>query len=379
MHHRVLKTLFATTLARQLRCINCQCQPIYNTASVTIQVTSTRVFPCSYIESFRSYRTMSGNDDHIESDAGFVHRTRKNAVSEARERFVSMPVDEKRKLYKCKENYVKLVDVHAWPDYFKDFKLGEKSLNQEELKHSTNNDINLKLSIWRGDITTIEIDAITNAANGSLMGGGGVDGAIHAAAGSALRAECETLRGCDTGDAKITAGYKLPAKYIIHTVGPRGEHSEKLKSCYIRCLELMKENHLTSLAIPCISTGIYGYPNEAAAHVALNTVREFLEKDDYAEKVERIIFCLFLATDVRIYQNLMQVYFPIQTHDIATKKDEIDKESSTSDLPKEDSEEQTSQPHDLATKKDESTLSDLPKEDSEEQTSQSEPDLGHTK
>ncbi|XP_066993157.2 macro domain-containing protein PG1779 isoform X2 [Anabrus simplex] len=171
-------------------------------------------------------------------------------------------------------------------------------------------DLNAKVSLWKGDITKLQIDAIVNAANSSLMGGGGVDGAIHRAAGPKLVEECATLGGCPTGMAKITGGYSLPAKHVIHTVGPRGQKPDLLESCYKTCLQLMLENKLRSVAFPCISTGIYGYPQEPAAHVALSTVRKFLEKNP--NMVDRVIFCLFLAEDVKIYQNLMQVYFPVE-------------------------------------------------------------------
>ena len=169
-----------------------------------------------------------------------------------------------------------------------------------------------KVSIYRGDITKLEIDAIVNAANNSLLGGGGLDGTIHRAAGGFLLAECKTLYGCGTGESKITSGYKLPAKNIIHTVGPVGEKSKLLKSCYQSSLELLKENNLKTIAFPCISTGIiYGYPSEKAAPVAIKTVKEFIKKNP--DKVDRVIFCLFLDKDVEIYEKLMQEYFTVKT------------------------------------------------------------------
>jgi len=165
-----------------------------------------------------------------------------------------------------------------------------------------------KVSIFRGDITKLEIDAIVNAANESLLGGGGVDGAIHRGAGKLLLEECKTLHGCNCGEAKITSGYKLPSKNIIHTVGPRGEIPEKLKCCYQNSLSLLIENNLRSIAFPCISTGIFGYPASNAAKVALETVKSFLTKD--SDKVDRVIFCLFLESDVSIYEKQMQLFFP---------------------------------------------------------------------
>lgn len=119
------------------------------------------------------------------------------------------------------------------------------------------------------------------------------------------------LDGCKTGNAKITGGYKLPAKYIIHAVGPMGEDPDLLSSCYKNSLDLLKENDLTTIAFPCISTGIYGYPNKNAAEVALKTIRKWLDEDDYSPKVERIIFCLFLDIDIEVYHELLPKYFPI--------------------------------------------------------------------
>lgn len=134
------------------------------------------------------------------------------------------------------------------------------------------------IRIWQGDITTLDVDAIVNAANSSLLGGGGVDGAIHRAAGPDLLAECRTLGGCPTGEARITQGYRLPARHVIHTVGPvwqGGEQSEDalLASAYRNSLKLARENGLHSIAFPAISTGIFGFPAERAARIAIETIR----------------------------------------------------------------------------------------------------------
>ncbi|KFH62021.1 hypothetical protein MVEG_12175 [Podila verticillata NRRL 6337] len=181
----------------------------------------------------------------------------------------------------------------------------------ENAEFPPNETWNKKISAWEGDMTTLKIDAIVNAANSSLLGGGGIDGAIHKAAGPGLLKECRTLRGCETGDAKITGGYNLPAKHVIHTVGPQDQNPGALKRCYKRTLDIVKENKLKSVAFCCISTGIYGYDNEKAAKVALKTVREWLDSnEDFGKRMDRIIFCLFLQKDIDIYLKLLPIYFP---------------------------------------------------------------------
>jgi O-acetyl-ADP-ribose deacetylase len=159
----------------------------------------------------------------------------------------------------------------------------------------------------QADITTLKVDAIVNAANTSLLGGGGVDGAIHRAAGPELLAECRLLGGCRTGDAKITKGYRLPAKYVIHTVGPvwhGGDSGEDalLAQCYRRSLEVAVEHGVTTIAFPAISTGVYGYPIAEAATLAVTTVRNFLEEKPRSLEV---IFCCFSERDLSVYDECL--------------------------------------------------------------------------
>ena len=164
------------------------------------------------------------------------------------------------------------------------------------------------LTAIQGDITRLSVDAIVNAANSSLLGGGGVDGAIHRAAGPELLAECRTLGGCPTGEARLTRAYRLPARFVIHTVGPvwhGGGHGEPelLASCYRESVKLAVANSVATLAFPSISTGVYGYPVERAAEIAVASVRAALSED--VGSLEEIVFCCFSAHDLHVYERLL--------------------------------------------------------------------------
>lgn len=165
-----------------------------------------------------------------------------------------------------------------------------------------------RLHALRADITTLPVDAIVNAANASLLGGGGVDGAIHRAAGPGLLAECRLLGGCDIGDARLTGGYRLPARFVIHAVGPvwrggRQGEPELLASCYRRALEIAAAKEIRSIAFPGIATGIYGYPVELAAPLAVATVRASLQ--EFAA-IREVVFCCFSLHDLHVYEGILK-------------------------------------------------------------------------
>ncbi len=169
-------------------------------------------------------------------------------------------------------------------------------------------DLKERLILTQGDITKMNVDCIVNAANRTLLGGGGVDGAIHRAAGPELLAECKTLGGCETGSAKITKGYRLPAKYVIHAVGPvwhggNSNEDELLKSCYTTSLQLAKEHGCKTIAFPNISTGVYRFSKRRAAYNALEAVKSFLEKNELPEKV---YFVCFDDENYQIYRELLK-------------------------------------------------------------------------
>uniref|UniRef100_A0A671KTS9 O-acetyl-ADP-ribose deacetylase MACROD1-like n=1 Tax=Sinocyclocheilus anshuiensis TaxID=1608454 RepID=A0A671KTS9_9TELE len=212
---------------------------------------------------------------------------------EAKKKLCSMDKEKRREMYRV--DFIPLEKIPVWSPS------GDPSCKP---RYKVNEELNRKISLFSGDITKLEIDAIANA----------VDGAIHRGAGPLLRKECGTLNGCETGEAKITGAYGLPAKHVIHTVGPIvhdsvGEREEQaLRNCYYTCLHTATKNHLRTVAIPCISTGVYGYPPDQAVEVALRTVREYLEQNH--EKLDRVIFCVFLKSDKELYETMLPAYFP---------------------------------------------------------------------
>lgn len=224
----------------------------------------------------------------------------------AKAALLSLGMEERRKHYRS-SSYLELDNIPVWTP-------SQSSGSPSEQHFTPNPALDGKISLFSGDITTLEIDGIVNAANKTLLGGGGVDGAIHRVAGPLLRSECAELRGCETGEAKVTGGYGLPAKHVIHTVGPivmggvGEEERARLTDCYRNSLEKATQNQIRSVAFPCISTGVYGYPSEQAVDVALAAVRNYL--DNHHDQLDRVIFCVFLPKDKALYEKNLPLYFP---------------------------------------------------------------------
>uniref|UniRef100_A0A8C8R8Q4 Mono-ADP ribosylhydrolase 1 n=1 Tax=Pelusios castaneus TaxID=367368 RepID=A0A8C8R8Q4_9SAUR len=207
---------------------------------------------------------------------------------------------QRRQHYYTKD-FITVKDIDTWKKMAKSARL----MQPGEPRFPKDNHLNEKISLIRQDITKLEVDAIVNA----------VDGCIHRAAGELLKEECRSLNGCETGKAKLSCGYRLPARYVIHTVGPiaQGEPSasqeKELENCYKNSLKLAVENKLRTVAFPCLSTGVFGYPSEAAAEVVLRTLREWLEVNK--DKVDRLVICVFQEKDEEIYKEKLPFYFPI--------------------------------------------------------------------
>ncbi|KAF6830557.1 macro domain-containing protein [Colletotrichum plurivorum] len=205
------------------------------------------------------------------------------------------------------------------------YKLGKLSAPAKPF-YPANASHNQKIAVIRGDITKLGVDAIVNAANKSLLGGGGVDGAIHRAAGSGLLRECRALNGCATGSAKITGAYELPCKKVIHAVGPVYDDlapessEEKLKGCYKSSLELAVQNGCRSIAFSAISTGVYGYPSREAAPVAADVVRQFLD-GELGSRLDKVVFCTFEMKDVNAYNEALPMFFPPNDESAAVPKE----------------------------------------------------------
>jgi O-acetyl-ADP-ribose deacetylase len=207
-------------------------------------------------------------------------------------------------------------DVQVWSDYARSkslpalsqFAAGCRKLT----RHSKNAKLNGKVAVWRGNIVKLAVGAIVNAANKGLLGGGGVDGAIHRAAGPKLRRECEMLRRPgETGRTKLTKAYRLPAGHVLHTIGPVGEKPVLLRSCYDSVLRVAQINSIRSIGFCCVSTGVYGYPPLNAADVVLAYTRHWLEQSGNADSVDKLVFICYSEAEVRIYEDLLQCYFPV--------------------------------------------------------------------
>jgi len=243
-------------------------------------------------------------------------------------------LEERREAYRCGDKFVELSALKTWSESGRDLYEAD-----DERDEKADDAINAKISLYHGDITRLELDAIVNAANRSMLGGGGIDGAIHRSAGEKLYCECCWLNGAETGECKITKGYNLPAKHVLHCVGPVGENREKLEDCYNNALSFVHSHGLKTIAFCGISTGIYGYPLKAAANVALQTVRKWLEVEENRNAVDRIVFVTFLERELDVYEHLLAKYFPLAWSDAEIaemKKAEAERQKDENDNDDED-------------------------------------------
>lgn len=252
----------------------------------------------------------------------------------------------RRQRYRCGERFVTLADFEPWPLHAEKLRAlpdhttvrdagaagGGMWMSRNDTVDITAADtqrrrpvaaeLNAKVSLYQGDITALEVDAVVNAANSSLLGGGGIDGAIHGAAGPLLVEECRGLGGAETGETKITKGYALPAAHVLHTVGPIGRGDRQLRSCYRTALELVEQHRLRTVAFCCVSTGVFGFPLVRATHIALIEVRAWLERLAAApadapyniNSVDRVVFCTFRDVEKKTYECVTPAYFPVDGH-----------------------------------------------------------------
>lgn len=237
-------------------------------------------------------------------------------VDKNRRLYLNMSTHEKRKLYKCAK-FVTQQELIPWPQLFLKNKL--KHFEFED-KRKINETLNSKICLFEGDITSLEIDAIVSTTNNQFFGDCGLDKFIQSRAGDLLLEECKTLNGCATGSAKITAGYHLPAKYVIHTVGPKEEKFDLLKNCYKSCLDLARKNNCRTIAFPLISAGIKQYPIEKSARIVLDEIRKYLEV--HHDSFDMIIFCMFTVESKVFYIRYLCRYFPVAESDQDVKEDQ---------------------------------------------------------
>jgi O-acetyl-ADP-ribose deacetylase (regulator of RNase III) len=220
-------------------------------------------------------------------------------------------LEEKRALYKCKK-YIPVEKFIPWSEAGKKVKSKIDSRYPLELNdpiYKPNDSINKKISLYQGDITALEIDAIVNAASPGLKGGGGMDAAVHSAAGPFLMKECKSFDGCAPGETRLTKGYKLPGKNVLHSVGPLGKESEILTSCYKTSCDLIEKHGLKTVAFSCIGTGAFGFPLPDATKIACATMREWMES--HQESVDLIIFCVYSNKELDEYKKNLATYFPL--------------------------------------------------------------------